>query len=129
MANKEEKIQKIEELVANYNERHKLTMENTENAGRADFYHFNSTDEVIKASADSNEPVTEADWGLEPDTEYFEVELYEYRELTDDEVESLKPSVEGEIPEKPWYVMQHKKQYLSKDLNYFLKQITKVLSE
>lgn len=126
---KEEKIQKIEEMVADYNERHKFTPENVENAGIADFFHFNSTEETKEASKDSNEEITPADWGLEPDTEYFELELYVYKELSEERIEELKKGYSGETPPAPWYSMEHSKQYVSKDLNYFFKQVEKVLSE
>ena len=126
---KEEKIKKIESLVAEYNESHKLTIPKKEDAGKVDFYTFNSTEVLDKANADSNEHETCEDWGLEPDTDYYELEVYKYRELTDEEVEALKDGATGEVPPKPWYVLEHDKQYLSKDFNYFYKQATKVLGD
>lgn len=124
---KEEKIQKIEEMVADYNERHKLTPDNTENASQVDFFHFNSTEEAAEASKTSNEEVTPEDWGLEPDTEYFELEFYVYKEVPEEEVEEIKKTMTGEIPDTPWFKAEHSKQYISKDFNYFMKQAEKAL--
>jgi len=126
---KEEKIEKIKEMVNGYNERHKLTIDNTDAAGRADFYQFNSTKATENASKESNEEVTPEDWGLEPDTEYFELEIYKWVEMGEDEVEAAKKNMVGEIPDTPWFTSEHDRQYLSKDFNYFYKQATKVLSE
>lgn len=126
---KEEKLEKINEMVSEYNERHKLTIDNTLDAGHVDFYQFNSTDVIEKVNADSNEPVTEEDWGLEPNTDYYELEVYQFEEMTEAEVEAIKENATGETPDTPWYVERHKKQYLSKDFNYFYKQVTKVLAQ
>ena len=126
---KEEKLEKIKELVSEYNERHKLTIGNTIDAGHVDFYTFNSTEIVEQANADSNEPTTVEEWGLEPDTDYYELEVYKFDEMNEVEVEAIKEKATGDTPDTPWYVERHVKQYLSKDFNYFYKQALKVLEK
>lgn len=127
---KEEKIEKIKELVKEYNTRHFFTVGNEDNAGRADYYEFNSTEMVDQINADSNEPVTLDDMGFEPDTDYYELELYKYRKLCEVEKESI---IDGDdaskFPDGDWYVLEADKQYITKDFNYFYKQATNVLNK
>ena len=46
----------------------------------------------------------------------------------EEEVEEIKKTMTGEIPDTPWFKAEHSKQYISKDFNYFMKQAEKALS-
>lgn len=129
---KEEKISEIKNLVNEYNEKHVLTYGNEDNAGKVDYYEFNSSDILEQMNADSNEPVTLEELGLEPDTYYYELELFKFRKLNEEERNAVKesnPENADNMPEGDWFVLEADKQYLTKDFNYFYKQAKNVLTK